>query len=111
MSAITLTEKAACELKRHKEGASAGDEMFLRVKIVAGGCSGHSHRCFSTTNSTKPRTAATSSTARISSSIKKSELFLDGATLDFIDGLEQRGFHLEVPMAKKSCGCGSSYQF
>ena len=30
---------------------------------------------------------------------------------DFIDGLEQRGFHLEVPMAKKSCGCGSSYQF
>src|SRR3712207_8487759 len=39
---------------------------------------------------------------------KKSELFLEGATLDFIDGLEQRGFHLDVPMAKKSCGCGRS---
>jgi iron-sulfur cluster assembly protein len=42
---------------------------------------------------------------------KKSELFLEGATLNFIDGLEQRGFHLELPMAKKTCGCGHSYQF
>ena len=42
---------------------------------------------------------------------KKSELYLEGAKLDFIDGLEQRGFHLEIPMAKKTCGCGSSYQF
>ena len=43
---ITLTEKAASELKRHKEGAKADPNMFLRVKIVAGGCSGHSHKLF-----------------------------------------------------------------
>ena len=42
---------------------------------------------------------------------KKSELYLEDAKLDFINGLERSGFHLDLPMAKKTCGCGSSYQF
>ena len=29
----------------------------------------------------------------------------------FINGLERSGFHLDIPAAKKTCGCGSSYQF
>ena len=111
MSSITLTEKAASELKRHKEGASAGNEMFLRVKIVAGGCSGHSHRLFLDNQYDEAKDSRYKFHGEDVVVDKKSELFLDGATLDFIDGLEQRGFHLEVPMAKKSCGCGSSYQF
>jgi len=111
MSAITLTEKAAEELKRHKEGAQAGPEMFLRVKIVAGGCSGHSHRLFLDNQYDEAKDSRYKFHGEDIVIDKKSELFLEGATLDFIDGLEQRGFHLEVPMAKKSCGCGSSYQF
>ena len=111
MSSITLTEKAASELKRHKEGASADNEMFLRVKIVAGGCSGHSHRLFLDNQFDETKDSKYNFHGENLVVDKKSELFLEGATLDFIDGLEQRGFHLEVPMAKKSCGCGSSYQF
>ena len=42
---------------------------------------------------------------------KKSELYLEDAKLDFINGLERSGFHLDIPAAKKTCGCGSSYQF
>lgn len=111
MSSITLTEKAATELKRHKEGAQAGPEMFLRVKIVAGGCSGHSHRLFLDNQFDEAKDSRYKFHGEDVVVDKKSELFLENATLDFIDGLEQRGFHLEVPMAKKSCGCGSSYQF
>lgn len=111
MSSITLTEKAASELKRHKEGASAQDDMFLRVKIVAGGCSGHSHRLFLDNQFDEAKDSKYNFHGENLVVDKKSELFLEGATLDFIDGLEQRGFHLDVPMAKKSCGCGSSYQF
>jgi iron-sulfur cluster assembly protein len=34
---------------------------------------------------------------------------LDGATIDFIDDLNKRGFHISNPQAKGTCGCGSSY--
>ena len=108
---ITMTESAVRELKKHKEGAAAGQDMFLRVKLVAGGCSGHEHRLFldNTYDETKDSRYQFHGEDLVVD--KKSELYLDGATLDFIDGLEQRGFHLDVPMAKKTCGCGTSYQF
>ena len=41
---------------------------------------------------------------------KKSALYLEGTTLDYIHELNQRGFVFENPNATKSCGCGSSFQ-
>jgi len=41
---------------------------------------------------------------------KKSDLFLDGTTLDFHEGIDKRGFTFNNPNAKKNCGCGSSFQ-
>src|SRR5205809_7881125 len=105
MSAITLTEKAATELKRHKEGAQAGSEMFLRVKIVAGGCSGHSHRLFLSNQYDDTKDTRYNFHSEDLVVDKKSEQFLEGATLDFIDSLEQPGFQLVVHKANKSCGC------
>ena len=40
---------------------------------------------------------------------KKSSLYLDGTTLDFMDELNQRGFKFNNPNVVKSCGCGSSF--
>ena len=36
-------------------------------------------------------------------------LFLDGTTVDYYEGLEQRGFQFHNPNAKKTCGCGQSF--
>ena len=41
---------------------------------------------------------------------KKSDLYLDGTTIDFKDNLNERGFAFENPNAVKSCGCGKSFQ-
>jgi len=41
---------------------------------------------------------------------QKSELLLEGTTIDYIDELDKRGFKIENPNAVKSCGCGSSFQ-
>jgi iron-sulfur cluster assembly protein len=41
---------------------------------------------------------------------KKSDLVLDGTTLDFHEAIDKRGFTFNNPNAKKSCGCGSSFQ-
>ena len=40
---------------------------------------------------------------------KKSDLYLDGTTVDYHDGLEQRGFSFTNPNANKTCGCGNSF--
>ena len=40
---------------------------------------------------------------------KKSDLYLDGTTVDFYDGLDRRGFTFNNPNVSKSCGCGSSF--
>ena len=109
--AITMTEAAAREVQKYKESVNAGPEAFLRVRLVAGGCSGHSSKLTIEKDYDEGKDSKFTYHGVDVVVDKKSELYLDGATLDFIDGLEQRGFHLDIPMAKKSCGCGSSYQF
>ena len=34
---------------------------------------------------------------------------LEGATLDYKDGLDQSGFAITNPNASRTCGCGSSF--
>ena len=40
---------------------------------------------------------------------KKSEFFMGGTTLDFNDGLLDRGFVWRNPQASGTCGCGTSF--
>ena len=107
---ITMTEIAAKEVQRYKENMQAEADTFLRVRITAGGCSGHSYSL------TLDRAFDEKGDSRYSYNgvdlvvDKKSELYLEDATLNFVEGLEQRGFHLDIPQAKKTCGCGSSFQ-
>lgn len=108
---ILMTETAAREVQKYKESCQAGSESFLRVRLVAGGCSGHSSKLtiekdFDETKDSKYNFYGVDVVVD-----KKSELYLEDAKLDFVDGLEQRGFHLDIPTAKKTCGCGTSYQF
>ncbi|GBD37164.1 Iron-sulfur cluster insertion protein ErpA [bacterium HR36] len=40
---------------------------------------------------------------------RKSLPYVDGATIDFINELNRRGFHVQNPNARTTCGCGSSF--
>ena len=35
--------------------------------------------------------------------------YLKGATIDFLNGLEESGFKIDNPNASASCGCGHSF--
>jgi iron-sulfur cluster assembly accessory protein len=35
--------------------------------------------------------------------------YLAGATIDFVDGLQQQGFVIDNPNAQGSCACGDSF--
>ena len=36
--------------------------------------------------------------------------YLKGATVDFVESIQESGFKIENPNASSSCGCGSSFQ-
>ena len=36
--------------------------------------------------------------------------FLKGATVDFVESLQESGFKIDNPNASGSCGCGHSFQ-
>jgi iron-sulfur cluster assembly protein/iron-sulfur cluster insertion protein len=38
-----------------------------------------------------------------------SAMLLEGATLDYKDGLQGAGFAIENPNAQRTCGCGQSF--
>lgn len=107
---LTLTERAADEVKRIIDQQKLEEGTVLRVGVTGGGCSGFS---YALGFDDKFDAAADSKFACHGVDVvvdKKSALYLDGTTVDFFDGIEKRGFTFENPNAVKSCGCGSSFQ-
>ena len=106
---VTLTEKAAREVQRFITEGDFTDSAFLRVGVAGGGCSGFNYSLnidedFDETNDNRSEQHGVNIVVD-----KKSSLFLDGTTVDYYEGLEQRGFQFHNPNAKKTCGCGSSF--
>jgi iron-sulfur cluster assembly protein len=107
---VTLTERAAEEVKRIMDSQKIEEGSVLRVGVTGGGCSGFSYalgfdKSFDATIDSKYDCHGVPVVVD-----KKSALYLDGTTVDFYDGIERRGFTFDNPHAVKSCGCGSSFQ-
>ena len=102
---IKVTEKA--RLRLHDMGVS--DEIFLRIGVKSGGCSGNSYDAVLDDNMQEVDDVYyTEDKLRIVSD-KVSSIYLDGLTIDFSDDLIEPGFRLTNANAKGSCGCGSSF--
>jgi iron-sulfur cluster assembly protein len=108
--AIVITEKAAEEVRRVQEEQSFEPDMFLRIGVAGGGCSGFNYT-LSFDNAFDEQADSKFDQHGVAVVVdKKSALYLDGTTVDWYDGLEKRGFTFENPNAVKTCGCGSSFQ-
>lgn len=106
---VTLSEKAASEVKRILSEQSVPDGTVLRIGVQGGGCSGFSYSLnFDTATTEKDRIAEFHGVKLAVE--KKFDPYLDGTVIDFYDGLEKRGFVFNNPNVVKSCGCGSSFQ-
>jgi iron-sulfur cluster assembly accessory protein len=107
---ITLTDNAAVKVRQLLEAEGAAD-LALRVAVRPGGCSGFSYEMFFDGD-----IAADDQQASFGeeSSVKvvvdpASAQLLEGATLDYKDGLDQSGFAITNPNASRTCGCGQSF--
>ena len=108
--AITLTERAAQEVKRIIDDGKLGESTLLRVGVSGGGCSGFMYKLAFDKEVDAAKDARYDQHGVQVVVDKKSALYLDGTTVDFYEGLDKRGFTFENPNAVKSCGCGSSFQ-
>ena len=105
---ITLTDNAAVKVKELLAGEDAED-LALRVAVRPGGCSGFSYEMFF-----DGEIAADDEQVSYGESVRvvvdpASAQLLQGATLDYKDGLDQSGFAITNPNAERTCGCGQSF--
>ena len=105
---IFISEKAKEKVTQLKLETGLGNEYFLRVSVVGGGCSGLSYK-LDFDNETQPNDQVFEDQGVKLVTDLKSCLYLCDTTLDFSDGLNGKGFHFINPNASRSCGCGESF--
>ena len=104
---IALTDAASVKVKELIE-AEGDEQLALRVAVRPGGCSGFSYEMFFDSD------IAADDVAEDFGGVKvvvdpSSAVLLQGATLDYKDGLQQAGFAINNPNAQRTCGCGQSF--
>ena len=105
---ITLTDTAASKVKELLDAEGAID-LALRVAVRPGGCSGFSYEMFFDGDiAGDDQQAEYSDGVRVVVDPASAQL-LQGATLDYKDGLNQSGFAITNPNASRTCGCGQSF--
>jgi iron-sulfur cluster assembly protein len=110
---ITVTEKAANEVKRiisEQQGVGAmPDKIYLRMRVVGGGCSGFQHKLDLDPQINEKLDEVFDFHGIPVVVDKRSLMYLENVTVDFHDDLNKRGFSINNPGAKSTCGCGSSF--
>src|SRR6266478_4121030 len=101
---ITLTDSASAKVKELME-AEGNEELALRVAVRPGGCSGFSYEMFFDTDIAPDDITTSYGDVRVVVDPSSAQL-LEGATLDYKDGLQGAGFSINNPNAQRTCGCG-----
>jgi iron-sulfur cluster assembly protein/iron-sulfur cluster insertion protein len=104
---ITLTDTAASKVKNLIE-AEGEDGLALRVAVRPGGCSGFSYEMFFDSDVASDDVTVDYDGVKVVVDPSSAQL-LEGATLDYKDGLNQAGFSINNPNAQRTCGCGQSF--
>ena len=104
---ISISPAALEQVKRlvAKDGRP---DVFLRIGVKGGGCSGFEYVLKLDVKSTQYDIELKQDGVRIISDTKSAK-FLQGSSLQYTGNLIGGGFKIENPNAARSCGCGSSF--
>ena len=106
-SAITLTEAAAEKLAAVMDEKGVRTTHALRVFVSGGGCSGLQYG-MAFDNSPRPVDIVFEQHGLRVIVDPQSLVYMEGASIDYVDSVMGGGFHIENPNAVSSCGCSSS---
>lgn len=104
---ISVTDNAANKVKQLLE-AEGDNELALRVAVRPGGCSGFSYEMYFDGDIAGDDIKHDVAGVRVVTDPGSAKL-LNGATLDYKDGLQGAGFAINNPNAQRTCGCGQSF--
>src|SRR5512147_372192 len=104
---IILTPSAVGEVKRLL-AEEKDQNLFLRLGVAAGGCSGMSYTMSFDNNPSEFDREFDFDGVKVRVDLK-ALMYLAGTTIDYKSGLLGGGFSFSNPNAKRSCGCGSSF--
>ena len=106
--AVALSEAATKQVKELKQTQKLGEIVFLRMGVKGGGCSGMTYALeFDSEIGPHDKKFDIDGVQVVCD--KKSYLYLNGITLDYVTQGLQGGFTFVNPTAKSSCGCGTSF--
>jgi len=105
---LFVSEKAKEQINKIRERNHLSAEHFIRISVVAGGCSGFTYK-MDFDNRLQPNDQVFEDKGVKLVTDLKSFLYVFNTTLDFSDGLEGKGFHFNNPNASRTCACGESF--
>ncbi len=104
---IMLTDSAASKVNE-LISVEGEDGLALRVAVRPGGCSGFSYEMYFDTDRAADDITKDFGGVDVVVDPQSAQL-LEGATLDYKDGLQDAGFSIDNPNAQRTCGCGQSF--
>ncbi|MGH9104840.1 MAG: iron-sulfur cluster insertion protein ErpA [Acidimicrobiales bacterium] len=104
---IALTDVASAKVGELLEQES-NPELFLRVAVRPGGCSGYSYEMFFDSELLDDDVQSEKGGVKLVVDSASAALLV-GASLDYKDGLQGAGFSINNPNATRTCGCGQSF--
>ena len=106
---VVLTESAAAKIKGLMAEEAEGEATVLRVAVQGGGCSGFEYALGFDRGAQEGDHELDLHGVRVVVD-PYSAPYLQGASIDFLDGLQESGFKIENPNVSSACGCGHSFQ-
>ncbi len=104
---ITLTDGATTQLARIRNEQNVPEDHGLRIGVKGGGCSGFSYILgFDVTKDGDEHFEINGLKVLMQ---KSHAIYLLGMEIDWVDGLNNRGFSFNNPNATDTCGCGTSF--
>lgn len=105
---IGLTDAAAAKIKDLLDREESEKALALRVAVQPGGCSGLRYALYFDDEVTATDIVSDFGGVRVVIDAQAVP-FVAGATVDYLDTLQQQGFAINNPQAKSGCACGDSF--
>ena len=103
---ISITDRAAQRIVQI--AAKDNKPASLRIAVNGGGCSGFQYE-FSLSDTREADDIAVECGGAVLLVDSISLVHMAGSTVDFVDDLMGQSFRIANPLAKSSCGCGTSF--
>jgi iron-sulfur cluster assembly protein len=104
---VSLTAGAIKEIHRLIAEDGFDNTQVLRVGVKGGGCSGMSYILGFDQKQENDQEFEIDGIACVMN--RSHEIYLYGMQVDWLDGLNNRGFTFKNPNASNTCGCGTSF--